>query len=84
MPRVLSAPLPASVFSSMSVLSRRQRASSPAAAKARLNSTASSPTRSMSTASGRALPTSLTIVSHDRQPSGANTSWQISPSHIFA
>ena len=36
MPRVPSAPLPASVFSSISVLRRRQWLSSPAAAKARL------------------------------------------------
>src|SRR5215207_10528203 len=70
MPRVLSAPLPTSVFSSMSVLSLRQRASSPAAANARLNSTASSPTRSMITASAHEDSTPSTIFSHELQPRG--------------
>lgn len=44
-------PLAISIFSSMSVLSLRQRASRPAAANARLKRTASLPTSSMMTAS---------------------------------
>jgi hypothetical protein len=81
---VFSAPLPASVFSSISVLRRRQRVSRPSAANARLNVTASAPTRSINTASGRARLTSPSTPRQACQPSGTNAWWQIWPSHMRA
>ena len=80
-PRVLSAPLPASVFSSIRVLRRRQAPSSPAAAKARLNVTASLPTSSIRTASARERRTASSVAPQSLQPSGTNVSWQIAPRH---
>ncbi len=84
MPRVFSAPLPASVFSSIRVLRRRQAPSRPAAAKARLKVTASLPTSSISTASARERRTASTVEPQSLQPSGRNVSWQIVPRHSSA
>ena len=83
-PLVLSAPLPASVFSSIRVLSRRQAVSRPAAANARLKVTASLPTSSISTASARERRTAASVAPQSLQPSGTKTSWQISPRHRSA
>jgi hypothetical protein len=76
---VLSAPEASRTFSSISELNRRMSRSIPAATKARLNSTASSPISSISTASHPLRSTRRRTASNRVVPSGTYISSQTVP-----